>query len=155
MKRVGGFSLIEVLAVTVVIAVTGAVTLPVLFEGDDVRCAREARRLAAALGGAAQEALLTGRAHAVVLTPDGYRFEVRGTGGGWRSAAAPELAAHRLDFAVRIDAAQSAGSPLAPGQRLVFSPVADQPPFEIRLAHPRGQVRVVGTGPGEPHVETP
>lgn len=155
MTRVLGFSLVEVLAVTAVVAVTGAVTLPALFEGDDVRGAREARRLAAALDGAAQEALLTGRAHAVILGSDGYRFEVRDAARGWQAAPSPALVAHRLDAAIRIDLAQSDGALLPQGQRLVFSPVADQPPFEIRLAHSLGQVRVVGAGLGEPHVETP
>lgn len=155
MKRVRGFSLVEVLAVTVVVAVTGAVALPALVEGEDIRGAREARRLAAALDSAAQDALLSGRAHAAVLAHDGYRFEVRDADGGWRAAHAAVLAAHRLDDAVRIDLVQSDGAVVALGRRLVFSPVADQPPFEIRLAHPRGHVRVVGAGLGEPHVETP
>lgn len=155
MKGDRGFSLVEVLAVTVVVAVTGAVALPALVEGEDIRGAREARRLAAALDSAAQEALLSGRAHAAVLAPDGYRFEVRDADGGWRAAHTTALAAHRLDDAVRIDLVQSDGAAVALGRRLVFSPVADQPPFEIRLAHARGQVRVVGAGLGEPHVETP
>jgi len=155
MTRARGFSLVEVLAVLTVVAVTGAVTLPALFEGEDVRGVREARRLAAAVDSAVQAALLTGRAHAVILAPDGYRFEERDAAGAWQAARLPELATRRLDADIRIDLAQSDGAVLAPGQRLVFPPAADRPPFEIRLAHPLGQVRVVGAGLGESHVEAP
>lgn len=155
MRNLRGFSLLEVIAVTAIVAVTGAVALPALFEGEDIRCRREAARLAAALGTAAEEALLTGRVHAAVLAPDGYRFERREVGGAWQPAESPALAAHRMAEGIRIELAQADGAVLPPGERLAFSPSADHPPFEVRLAHPRGQVRVVGAGLGEPYVETP
>lgn len=76
-----GFTLVELL---VVIAVIGVAATAVVLSAPDPRptAAREAERFAARLTLAREEAILTNRAVAVRLSPDGYRFEAY-DGQGW------------------------------------------------------------------------
>jgi prepilin-type N-terminal cleavage/methylation domain-containing protein len=149
-----GFSLAEVLVVTAILAVTGAMTLPSFVDTDAIRCSREAGRLGALVDGAARESLLSGRAVSVVLAADGYRFEVRDRDGGWTPVREGSLPANRYPDGIRMAFAQVDGNALGPDGRLAFSPVGDHPPFLIELAHQAGRVRIVGSGIGESHVET-
>lgn len=150
-----GFSLAEMLVVTAILAVTGALTLPSFVDTDGLRCSREAGRLSARVDGAAREALLSGRAVAVILAADGYRFEVRDRDGRWAPAREDSLPPSRYPEGIRMAFAQVDGAAIAPDGRLEFSPVGDQPPFLIELAHDAGRVRIVGAGIGESHVEAP
>lgn len=70
-----GFTLIEVLAVVVVIAIaTAVVLLSVNVVGDDRDLDREARRLASLIELAADEAELQGRDFGIEFIRQGYRF---------------------------------------------------------------------------------
>ncbi len=149
-----GFSLAEVLVVTAVLAVTGAMTLPSFVDTDAIRCSREARRLGALVDGASRESLQSGRAVAVILAADGYRFEVRDRDGRWMTAREDSLPPNRYPDGIRMAFAQVDGVAVGPVARLEFSPVGDQPPFLIELAHDAGRVRIVGSGIGESHVES-
>jgi general secretion pathway protein H len=70
-----GFSLIEILVVTVILAVVAAtVTLAVAGAGGERQIARDADRVAALVGYACEQAELSGRDIGVSLSRGGYRF---------------------------------------------------------------------------------
>ncbi|HET7064764.1 MAG TPA: prepilin-type N-terminal cleavage/methylation domain-containing protein [Rudaea sp.] len=70
-----GFSLIEILVVTVILAVVAAtVTLAVAGAGGERQLARDADRVAALVGYACEQAELSGRDIGVSLNRAGYRF---------------------------------------------------------------------------------
>ena len=70
-----GFTLIEILVVTVILAVTAvAVTLAVSGAGGERQLARDAERLQALIGYACEQAELSGHQIGLSLDHDGYRF---------------------------------------------------------------------------------
>jgi general secretion pathway protein H len=70
-----GFSLIEILVVTVILAVVAAtVTLAVAGAGGERQLARDADRIAALVGYACEQAELSGRDIGLSLSRGGYRF---------------------------------------------------------------------------------
>jgi len=70
-----GFSLIEILVVTVILAVVAAtVTLAVAGAGGERQLARDADRIAALVGYACEQAELSGRDIGLSLSHGGYRF---------------------------------------------------------------------------------
>jgi len=70
-----GFSLIEILVVTVILAVVAAaVTLAVAGAGGERQLARDADRVAALVGYACEQAELSGRDIGLSLSRGGYRF---------------------------------------------------------------------------------
>jgi len=70
-----GFSLIEILVVTVILAVVAAaVTLAVAGAGGERQLARDADRVAALVGYACEQAELSGRDIGLSLSRSGYRF---------------------------------------------------------------------------------
>jgi len=78
-----GFSLIEILVVTVILAVTAvAVTLAVGGAGGERQLARDAERLRALIGYACEQAELSGRQIGLSIDHDGYRFS-RGERADW------------------------------------------------------------------------
>jgi general secretion pathway protein H len=78
-----GFSLIEILVVTVILAVVAtAVTLAVAGAGGERQLARDAERFAALVGYACEQAQLSGRDIGLSLNRDGYAFS-RGEHADW------------------------------------------------------------------------
>jgi len=70
-----GFSLIEILVVTVILAVVAAaVTLAVAGAGGERQLARDADRIAALVGYACEQAELSGRDIGLSFSRSGYRF---------------------------------------------------------------------------------
>ena len=70
-----GFTLIEILVVTVILAVAAAaVTLAVAGAGGERQLARDADRIAALVGYACEQAELSGRDIGLSLSRGGYRF---------------------------------------------------------------------------------
>ena len=70
-----GFSLIEILVVTVILAVVAAtVTLAIAGAGGERQLARDADRIAALVGYACEQAELSGRDIGLSLSRGGYRF---------------------------------------------------------------------------------
>lgn len=104
-----GVTLVEVLVVVVLVGVAaGAVALGLGSAGPGPDLGVEARLLAARMARASEEAVLTGRAAAIVWTEDAYRF-VAEEDGGWTPHPVPLLAEERtLPGGVRLAGASGA-----------------------------------------------
>jgi general secretion pathway protein H len=90
-SRPSGFTLIEILVVVVILAVTAAaVTLAVSGAGGERQLARDAERLRALLGYACEQAEISGREIGLSLSRAGYRFS-RGDHDQWLPAGDGEL----------------------------------------------------------------
>lgn len=87
-QRAGGFSLIEVMVVLVIIALAASAVMLAL-PGAEARVRRDAEQLAARLAAARSFAVTGNASVAAVITADGYRFE-RSAGDRWLASPRPE-----------------------------------------------------------------
>ncbi len=111
-SRTSGFSLLEILIVMAILALAGALALPLLTSGDPVRVEVVAEEVAAALRHARSEALRTREVHGVRVVPPPGRvrvFKANLAGGG---VAVDAVLAHPLTgqpYEFRIDRVPQAG----------------------------------------------
>lgn len=102
-RRARGFTLVEMLALLVVIGVVVATLQLNLFKDDARRLRDEAERLAALITALRDEAVTGGQPLALVLDEDRYRFARRETGTGWRELAGDDVFGPRaLAHGVRV-----------------------------------------------------
>lgn len=80
-RRAGGFTLLEVLIVVLIIGIVSGLAVIAIRDDPADRVATEARRLSALLTLASQESVLQSRELALEIGRDGYRFLVLGSGG--------------------------------------------------------------------------
>lgn len=122
-----GLTLVEMLVVLAIIGImTGMVVLG-MGNGSDRQAEIEAKRLAARLTLAADEAMVSDRALGLAWDRTGYRF-VAEQNGAWRDDDASALEPHRLGQKVTLTA--SSRSPL---------PIGEGTPGEFRLSSARGR----------------
>jgi general secretion pathway protein H len=162
--KVGGFTLLELLVVLVVIGVVVAAIQINLFSDDARRLRNEGERLAALLTALADETVTSGQPLAVSFSADGYAFwemdETRDAdrNTAWRARPGDELfASRRLRGDIRIAELRIRQRvvPLTTQnpQRVVFSPSGMHPPFSIVLALNDLRVLVVSDAIGNLRVE--
>ena len=154
--RTGGFTLIEVLVVLVVIAVL--VSLAAVQLSPDARqgLREEATRLAALLAHAREEAIATGAPLAWQGTEAGYRFLQRGTERTWQPMHDDaSLRARNLPAGVSVAAIETPGTANGGNPLIVLSTTGIADPFRITLALGEHRVRVASDGVAAPSVEEP
>lgn len=130
-----GFTLVEVLVVILVVSLAAAFAVA-NFRSDDRQVARdEARRLAALLTQARDEAITSGSSLAWRVDPAGYSFLRRGPDRTWQPFAADEaFRPYRLPSTMQFSAVEIAGRRLDREDVLVFSSTGIAPPFKIVIA---------------------
>ena len=155
-RRAGGFTLIEVMVVLLVIGIMSTVlTLGV----DGLRSRDETRalqRLRLVLEACAERAALRGRPLAVEFLADGYRFAVLDVDDHWHPLDDPPLfAERRLPEGWRWAGLRRGGDRAGAAQptRLVFG--SEPPEYELGVATTRGVARLVGAANGEVVLELP
>ncbi|MFZ5722945.1 MAG: type II secretion system minor pseudopilin GspH [Pseudomonadota bacterium] len=116
MRPERGFTLLEIMAVMLIIAIIAAIATPNLFaarsRGTDLE--REAAALAARIRVAQDDAMLYGHEYGVVFTAEGYRF-VRwdAKGNRFRSiVAGAGWTRRQLENGVRVSAVANSGDPI-------------------------------------------
>jgi general secretion pathway protein H len=140
-----GFSLIEILVVIVILAVTAAaVTLAVTDVGER-RLSRDAERLQALIGYACEQAELSGRQIGLSLDHDGYRFS-RGNHADWLPEHDEELRPRKWSVAadaqltrdgLRVDV----GAEFPEKPQLVCFSSGELTAFQLELALPDSTIR--------------
>lgn len=152
--RVGGFTLLELLVVLIILAAIVSLVGVNLAPDARQKLREEASRLAVLLGHARDEAITTGIAMAWQGTDEGYRFVRRAADRTWQPVDADDaLRARTLPAGVsfaRIDVTMH-----SPGSApvIVLSPNGIIEPFRITLANGEYRVSVSADGFGAPVLE--
>jgi general secretion pathway protein H len=102
-----GLTLVEMLVVLAIVGVMAGAVVFGIGSGTGRGAEPEARRLAARLDLAADEAIVTGRTIGFAWTGDGYRF-VTWKSGRWQNDAAPALEPHNLPAGLSLEGANAA-----------------------------------------------
>jgi general secretion pathway protein H len=142
-RSVRGFTLIEVMVVVVLIAITLSVTFA-KFAPDERDVVRgEAVRLATSLQQAQDEAVVTGVAFAWRGEAEGYEFLRRGADRTWVPLDATEvLSPRRLPSPVKVADVEIEGQKVAAGALVVLSPSGRASPVRVVLAANNERVTV-------------
>lgn len=134
-RRPGGFTLLEVLIVVLIIGIVLGLAVLSIREAPGERVQTEVRRFAALITLAAQEAVLQSRETAVELRRDGYRFLTL-QNGEWvepeddvlRNRELPE----DMELSVRIEGADSSrGAGAQQDPRVYLLSGGEMTPFEL------------------------
>jgi general secretion pathway protein H len=142
----GGFTLVEILLVVVILAIAVAASLVTLQPGAS-QITDEARRMALMLDRLALEARISGSPTAWQCAGDSlllWRWvpEVSGEAvprGAWRAYSPPRF---RLDEGLAVTAVESNGEPVdCASHRLVTPVVAAAPELRIEIIHPESGQR--------------
>jgi general secretion pathway protein H len=146
-RRARGFTLLEVVVVTAVIAIAAAIVLPRLGDRGTLAVEEAARRLADVAGAARERAILGGVPMRLVVDLDAGRFHAGRAGRDAltvlpASGDDPEPA--RLPGAVRMLAVARGGVPVTGGVVAIdLDPAGDALPVRIDLADARGHAASV------------
>lgn len=152
--RVGGFTLLELLVVLIIVAAMVSLAGVNLAPDARQRLREEASRLAVLLGHARDEAITTGVPMAWQGTDDGYRFVRRAADRTWQPVDTDDaLRARTLPAGVsfaRIDVTMQ-----SPGRApvIVLAPNGIIEPFRITLANGEYRISVSSDGFGAPVLE--
>lgn len=151
-RDAGGFTLLEVLMVMVIIGAVSSMVSLVAPVSPERQARGEAQRLAQRVQAARESAVLEGREYGLRLAPDEYLL-LRLEGGAWRAQGL----AHRLPDALKLQLRQAGLAVQVHGQAAVPQLLAlssdEYSPFEVSF-HRNGQrlSRVAGDGLGEPSI---
>lgn len=140
-----GFSLIEILVVIVILAVTAAAVTLAVNDVGERRLARDAERLQALIGYACEQAELSGRQIGLSLDRDGYRFS-RGDHADWLPERDGELRPRKWNVAadalltrdgLRVDV----GAQFPEKPQLVCFSSGEMTAFRLELSLPDSTIR--------------
>ncbi|MFO1412826.1 MAG: GspH/FimT family pseudopilin [Burkholderiales bacterium] len=134
-SAVGGFTLVEILVVIVILAIAASVAVVAFDNSDRERTTREARRFADALEHAAARAQV--RAETLGASADGgaWRFWRRDPSGQWVPVADDEvLAPHALPAGVTVTALTYGAVQLDASAIVPLRPTGRNEPFTFGLA---------------------
>ena len=155
-SRAPGFTLLELLAVIMVISVLLSLVLPGLdgMRGRDL--ADTATRLALVINHARQEAMLSSRAWRLEIDPEEntFRFQQR-SGTGFIQLSEPPFTEIRLNPDIRVVELEIKGQPVTETGQVYLFPTGGQDAFSLTLGGGDNR-RVLSMGPLGPVVtQTP
>ncbi len=137
-----GFTLIEILVVLVLIAITTTLVMVNLAPDEHQRLRTEGTRLALLLEQTRDEAIGTGASLAWQSNERGYQFMRRTPERLWQILLEDPFRMRLLDGSIRISAVEIAGQAIQSAVPLVFSPMGTVPPFRIHMASEHLRLRV-------------
>jgi general secretion pathway protein H len=153
-RRTSGFTLLEVLVVVVILAVLVSLATVRLAPDSRQSLREEATRLAAVLGHAHDEAIVTGAAFAWHPDANGYRFVRRDPDRVWRAVVRDAaLRARTFTTGVQLAAVETPERTTNATPAIVILPTGTSGPFRITLALDEHRMRVTSDGRGRPIVE--
>ena len=149
-----GFTLVEILVVVLLIGLTVALVTVKLQRDDRQIVNDEARRLAALLAQARDEAITTGASLGWRGAINGYAFLRRGAERNWQPFTEGEVFRKRvLPDAMQFAAIEIAGRTAGSEEVLVFSSTGVVPAFRMILAYGAERVSVTADNPARIRVE--
>ncbi len=151
----GGFTLIELMVVLVVMGIVLGIAAVQFMPDDHAVLREEAQRLALLLENAGMEARASGRSLAWSPEGNGYQFWSRDDYGDWARIDNDEPFRPRIFAAgVRITSVMVESQPLQPGGRLLLSSSSFTLPFQVTLGDGQAEAGVAGGSTGSVTVET-
>jgi general secretion pathway protein H len=148
-RRPGGFTLIEILVVVVIIAVIVSLAGVQLIRGPGDLVREESEQLALLLRAAREEAILQGRVFAFGAGRESYRFLRLERNGRLKAAAGDDLfRPRRMPPGIVIEALQIEGAGETAQDGVVFLPSGELPAFRIVLKSGGVRWSVVGAPDG-------
>ena len=143
--RIGGFTLIEVMVVVVIIAVLSSMIVIVAMPGDAAQVDKEARRLAALLELASAEARASGQGIGWSTESDGYSFWQKSDDGEWARFPDTSVYRHR-SFAGRAEFREVLfdGRALPQGDRITLSPYGSRGLIEVTIGGGNARITLRG-----------
>lgn len=134
-----GFTLLEILVVLIVIALTAALAAPNLFSGPREKLVAEGDRLLLALNAARDEAALGGRVIGVAVSAQDVAFFERDLvdPNRWEQSVRDTLKLHRLPGEMQARSELASAS-----SRIVFLPAGVAEPFAVVLSSEAGTLRL-------------
>jgi general secretion pathway protein H len=148
-RRAGGFTLIEILVVVVIIAVIVGLASVQLVRGPGDLVREESERLALLLRAAREEAILQGRVFAFGAGRESYRFLRLERNGRLKVTSGDELfRPQRVAAGIVIELFQVEGAAETAQDGVVFLPSGELPVFRIVLKSGGARWSVVGAPDG-------
>jgi general secretion pathway protein H len=148
-RRSGGFTLIEILVVVVIIAVMVGLAGAQLMRGPEDLVREESEHLAQLLRAAREEAILQGRVFAFGAGRESYRFLRLERNGRLKVASDDDLfRPQRLPTGIVIEAFKVEGAGDAAQDGVVLLPSGELPAFRIVLRNGGARWSVVGAPDG-------
>lgn len=134
-----GFTLLEILLVVVIVAITTAVAIPNLFSGPREQLRSEARQLLVVLNAARDEAALGGRVIGIAVSAQKIEFFERDLADAnrWSPSGRESLQPRAFPpgWSLRVESANDV-------TRLAFLPAGVSSPFTLALSSPAGVERI-------------
>lgn len=157
-RHQAGFTLIEMLLVIVVIAVSAALLAPGFIGAAVPSLSDEARRLRQAFILASEEAVLSGRPIRLVAEAHQYAFESSDADHHWHEMTGQPYAGHRMPAEIFIVGLSSPhtgiigdgkGNDAGAGKwQLVLSPLGTAAPADVVMGHRDGRRVLISIQPG-------
>lgn len=146
----GGFTLIEILIVMVLLMILAGLAVVKLDDGGERATRRQAEELTIKLEAARDEAVYSGQPIAFSSDGESYQFWLGDSARQqWFVAGGnSELGPHRLGSDVRIAGQTVSGRERPLGERIVFSADGVSDPFVLRLQSGRATVAIAGDALG-------
>jgi len=138
-SRHSGFTLLELLVVIMIIGLmANFMILSYPESSPDEIAETETRKLGHLVSLASQDALLRSRSIALHVTPDGYRFLVRGKDGIWAPSTDKLFVTRKLpeSIGLELNTTSDEGQFISPDQetaQIIISASGEITPFKIRL----------------------
>jgi general secretion pathway protein H len=151
--RAAGFTLIEILVITVIMGIIVVLAAANFFPDDRQVARREVERIALALQAARDAAVFGGTATAVSVENNRVLRWLRDDRGAWQPDSAAENHAVALAPEVAITALSIGAAPADANSRMAFLPDGVGIPFEMRLAYRGVTSRISGDPLGKLRIE--
>lgn len=150
LQRSRGFTLIELMVVTLIIVIVLSLVSVNLEPGRETIVRDEARRMALLLRTAQQEAILQGKILAMEITPEGYVFLMLDNNREFKSLSRDEILRPReLPRDITISSVNIEGRPVTEKPRLILLPTGELPEFTITFSLDDIHWQVQGVFSGE------